>query len=180
MNEPATGEIPPERMLFDKGTASHERYHNQYALLMAMGTIEGLRAARPQDRTFILSRAGFAGIQRYAANWMGDNQSRWDHLAVSMPMAAGFGLSGQPFVGADVGGFQGDTTAELLLRWTQMGALTPFCRNHCDWATHHQYPWTFGREVLDGIRDALRLRYRLLPYLYAAFAEAAETGAPVQ
>ena len=121
MNEPATGEIPPEAMLFDRGRAKHERYHNQYALLMAMGTLEGLRARTPDARTFILSRAGFAGIQRYAANWMGDNQARWDHLWVSMPMACGFGLSGQPFVGADIGGFQGDTNPELFLRWMQIG-----------------------------------------------------------
>ncbi len=93
---------------------SHERYHNQYALLMAMGTTEGLLEAMPDQRTFVLSRAGFAGIQRYAANWMGDNLSRWDHLWLSMPMAAGFGLSGQAFVGADIGGFIGDSSAELL------------------------------------------------------------------
>ena len=94
MNEPATGDIPPERMLFDRGRASHARFHNQYALLMAMGTVEGLKAAMPEQRTFVLSRAGFAGIQRYAANWMGDNQARWDHLWVSIPMANGFGVSG--------------------------------------------------------------------------------------
>ncbi len=110
MNEPATGVIPPGTMLFDKGRASHNRFHNQYALLMAMGTTEGLLAAEPELRTFILSRAGFAGIQRYAANWMGDNHSRWDHLWLSTTMACGFGISGQPFVGADIGGFAGDTT----------------------------------------------------------------------
>ena len=108
MNEPATGNIPAERMLFEGGRASHE-YHNQYALLMAMGTLEGLRSARPELRTFILSRAGFAEIQRYAANWMGDNQSRWDHLELAITMGSGFGVSGQPFVGADIGGFQGNS-----------------------------------------------------------------------
>ena len=105
MNEPATGVIPPDRMRFDRGAHPHERFHNQYALLMAMGTVSGLREAMPDLRTFVLTRAGSPGIQRYAANWMGDNQSRWDHLWVSIPMATGFGLSGQPFVGADVGGF---------------------------------------------------------------------------
>jgi alpha-glucosidase len=180
MNEPATGEIAPQAMLFDKGRAKHERYHNQYALLMAMGTIEGLKAARPQDRTFILSRAGFAGIQRYAANWMGDNQARWDHLWVSMPMACGFGLSGQPFVGADIGGFQGDTNPELFLRWMQMGVLTPFCRNHSETNNVDQYPWSFGPEIHDLAREAVRLRYRLMPYIYSAFVRASETGEPVQ
>jgi len=97
MNEPATGAIPSDRMRFDGGQHSHERYHNQYALLMAMGTTAGLLAAMPERRTFVLSRAGSAGIQRYAANWMGDNQSRWDHLWLSMPMASGLGISGQAF-----------------------------------------------------------------------------------
>src|SRR4051794_23730457 len=180
MNEPATGDIPPERMLFDRGRASHARYHNQYALLMAMGTVAGLRAAHPENRTFVLSRAGFAGIQRVAANWMGDNLARWDHLWLSIPMATGFGISGQPFVGADVGGFRGHTNAELFLRWMQMGTLTPFCRNHSELDSIDQYAWAWGESVLSGARTAIELRYRLLPYIYAAFVRASETGEPVQ
>ncbi|MDA0182093.1 glycoside hydrolase family 31 protein [Solirubrobacter phytolaccae] len=180
MNEPATGSIPPGRMRFDHGTQSHERFHNQYALLMAMGTVEGLRSAMPSLRTFVLSRAGSAGIQRYAANWMGDNQARWDHLWVSIPMANGFGVSGQPFVGADVGGFQGDSSGELFVRWMQYGALTPFCRNHSMMGSVDQYAWAWGEATLELAREAIRFRYRLLPYLYAAFLRACETGAPVQ
>jgi alpha-glucosidase len=180
MNEPATGGIPPERMRFGRGEYAHERFHNQYGLLMAMATTAGLRDALPGRRPFVLTRAGFAGIQRYAASWMGDNQSRWDHLWLSMPMAMGFGLSGQPFVGADIGGFQGHSNAELFLRWMQYGTLTPFCRNHSELGNVDQYAWTWGDAVTDLVRDAIRLRYRLLPYLYAAFLEAAESGAPVQ
>ena len=180
MNEPATGDIPPQRMRFGRGEYSHERHHNQYALLMAMGTVAGLRDAMPDRRTFVLSRAGFAGIQRYAANWMGDNLSRWDHLWMSMPMAMGFGVSGQAFVGADVGGFAGHSNAELFLRWMQYGTLTPFCRNHSEIGNIDQYAWSFGPLIEDLVRDAIALRYRLLPYLYAAFLAAAETGAPVQ
>jgi alpha-glucosidase len=167
-------------MRFGRGRFSHERYHNQYALLMAMGTRAGLLDAMPERRTFILSRAGFAGIQRFAANWMGDNQSRWDHLWLSIPMAMGLGVSGQAFVGADVGGFQGNSNAELFLRWMQYGALTAFCRSHSEIGNVDQYAWSFGQFVQDLVRDALRLRYRLLPYLYACFVQAAETGAPVQ
>ncbi|WP_146900762.1 glycoside hydrolase family 31 protein [Cellulomonas aerilata] len=180
MNEPATGHIDPLPMRFGRGAYPHERFHNQYALLMAMGTTQGLLAEMPDRRTFVLSRAGSAGIQRYAANWMGDNMSRWDHLWLSMPMAAGFGISGQAFVGADIGGFMGDSGPELLLRWTQYGALTPFCRNHSVNTAVEQYAWAYGGAVLDVVRDAVRLRYRLLPYLYAAFLRASETGAPVQ
>ncbi|GAC1313430.1 MAG: glycoside hydrolase family 31 protein [Chloroflexota bacterium] len=180
MNEPATGNVPPHAMRFGGGQFSHERYHNQYALLMAMATTAGLRKAMPDKRTFVLSRAGFAGIQRYAANWMGDNHSRWDHLWMSIPMAMGFGISGQAFVGADIGGFAGNSNAELFLRWMQYGVLTPFCRNHSEIGNMDQYAWAFGDAVLDAAREAIRLRYRLLPYVYATFLRAAETGAPVQ
>ena len=167
-------------MRFDRGRDSHERWHNQYALLMAMGTTEGLRAAMPDRRTFVLSRAGFAGIQRYAANWMGDNLSRWDHLRLSVAMACGLGLSGQPFVGADVGGFMGNANAELCVRWTQYGALTPFFRNHSGIGNVDQYAWSWGDAVESQVRSAIELRYRLLPYLYSAFLESSRTGAPVQ
>ncbi len=180
MNEPATGAILAEGMRFGKGQYSHQRYHNQYALLMAMGTTAGLREAMPDQRTFVLSRAGFAGIQRYAANWLGDNLSRWDHLWLSMPMAMGFGVSGQAFVGADIGGFHGGSNAELFLRWMQYGTLTPFCRNHSEVGNVDQYAWAWGDVVQDLVREAIRLRYRLLPYLYATFLRASETGAPVQ
>lgn len=180
MNEPATGAIPPEAMRFGRGRFSHERYHNQYALLMAMGTTQGLLEAMPDRRPFVLTRAGSAGIQRYAASWMGDNMSRWDHLWLSMPMAAGFGISGQAFVGADVGGFMGHTEPELFLRWMQYGVLTPFCRNHSSAGNVDQYAWTFGETVRDLVRAAIEMRYRLMPYVYAAFWQASRTGEPVQ
>jgi alpha-glucosidase len=180
MNEPSTGNIPALPMRFGSGKFSHERYRNQYALLMAMATTAGLLDAMPERRTFVLSRAGFAGIQRYAANWMGDNQSRWDHLWLSIAMGAGLGVSGQAFVGADIGGFAGNSNAELFLRWMQYGTLTPFCRNHSEIGNVDQYAWAFGDVIQDEVRIAIKLRYRLLPYLYACFLEASETGAPVQ
>jgi alpha-glucosidase len=147
---------------------------------MAMGTVDGLLRAMPDKRTFVLSRAGFAGIQRYAANWMGDNLSRWDHLWMSLPMAMGLGLSGQPFVGADIGGFEGSTNAELFTRWIQCGVLTAFCRNHSTVGASDQYVWAFGEAVEELSRKALQLRYRLLPYIYATFMQSTESGAPVQ
>ena len=180
MNEPATGNIDATPMRFGHGKYSHERYRNQYALLMAMGTAAGLLDAMPERRTFVLSRAGFAGIQRYAANWMGDNQSRWDHLWLSIAMGCGFGISGQAFVGADIGGFAGNSNAELFLRWMQYGTLTPFCRNHSEIGNVDQYAWAFGDVIQDHVRIAIKLRYRLLPYLYACFLKASETGEPVQ
>ena len=181
MNEPTTGGVDHLPMRFDRSGANHphERYHNHYGFLMAMGTREGLLKAMPNLRTFILSRAGFAGIQRYAANWLGDNGSRWEHLAMSIPMAMNLGISGQPFVGADVGGFVEECQGELLARWTQYGALTPFFRNHYV-ADKEQYPWSFGPAVEQICREAIALRYRLLPYIYSSFVASTETGAPVQ
>ncbi|HEX6764835.1 MAG TPA: TIM-barrel domain-containing protein, partial [Polyangiaceae bacterium] len=181
MNEPATGAIEPFAMRFDRDGADdpHERWHNQYALLMALATREGLLRARPGERPFILSRAGFAGIQRFAAQWLGDHSATFEHLRMGLPMALGMGLSGQPFVGADVPGFAGQATSELAARWFAYAALTPFCRCHHQMGSGPHYPWSFGPEVENVARAALSLRYRLLPYLYTAFRLSAETGAPV-
>ena len=182
MNEPATGDVEPFSMRFDRDgqNHSHERFHNQYGLLMAMATVEGYRRFDPSSRPFILSRAGFAGIQRYAAQWLGDNYSSWEHLSMSLPMATGLGLSGQPFIGADIPGYAGTPNAELALRWFQYGTLTPFSRCHAVTGEPDQYPWSFGAAVEALVRDSLALRYKLLPYLYAQFWVASETGAPIQ
>ncbi|MDF3128455.1 glycoside hydrolase family 31 protein [Kiritimatiellaeota bacterium B1221] len=182
MNEPATGAQSPYAMRFDRDGANHahERYHNQYAMLMAMGTYEGMRTAMPNLRTFILSRAGFAGMQRYAANWTGDNCSTWEHLAMSIPMNCNLGLSGHPFVGSDIGGFCGDTQEELLVRWYQYGVFQPFMRNHNCTGNRSQYPWSFGEKAEALIKKAIELRYRLLPYIYTSFMQSAEEGCPVQ
>jgi alpha-glucosidase len=182
MNEPATGDVEPFAMRFDRDGANHphERFHNQYALLMAMSTYEGQRRKNPSLRPFILSRAGFAGMQRYAAQWLGDNASDWDNLRVSIPMAMGMGVSGQAFVGADIPGFSAKPSPELAVRWMQYGTMTPFCRCHNEAGELDQYPWSFGPGVERRCRAALELRYRLLPYVYSAFVRASETGAPVQ
>jgi alpha-glucosidase len=182
MNEPATGDVEPFSMRFDRDgqNYSHERFHNQYGLLMAMATVEGYRRFDPNTRPFILSRAGFAGIQRYAAQWLGDNYSDWEHLSMSLPMATGLGLSGQPFIGADIPGFAGTPNPEMAVRWFQYGTLTPFSRCHAVIGEPDQYPWSFGAAVEKLVREALMLRYKLLPYLYAQFWASSETGAPIQ
>ncbi len=180
MNEPATFDGDVEAMRFGHGQHEHARFHNEYALLMAQGTVDGLRAAMPNLRTFVLSRAGSPGIQRCAANWMGDNVSTWEHLGMSLPMALGLGISGQPFVGADIGGFGMNCNGELLARWYQCAAYTPFFRNHNCSGHRDQYPWSFGPAVEQICREAIRERYRLLPYLYTSFMQSSESGAPVQ
>ena len=128
---------------------------------------------------FSLTRSGFAGIQRYAAVWTGDNTASWEHLRLSLPMLCNLGLSGVPFVGADIGGFWDDATPELYARWIQAGVLYPMIRGHSHRETRPNEPWEFGDEVEAVARGALRLRHELLPYLYTLFHEAATSGAPV-
>jgi alpha-glucosidase len=196
MNEPAltnmlvTGaEVPEDRTMagdaiqrpdgVDSPATPHARLHNAYGLLMARATREGLERIRPNGRAFVLSRAGYAGIQRYAAIWTGDNHSRWEHLALATRMALSLGMSGIPFVGFDTGGFWESADGELLTRFTQLGALFPFFRNHSALLSEPQEPWAFGQPWEALIRRAIESRYRLLPYLYTLTANAAQTGAPI-
>ncbi len=178
MNEPAVwGKAFPVEIESEAG--SFKRVRNLYALYMAQGTYEELLDARPDERPFVLTRAGFAGIQRYAAVWTGDNVASWEHLELGIRMLIGLGLSGVPFVGADVGGFIGGPSPELFARWIQVGALTPFFRGHTAHDTPPQEPWSFGAEVEAISRHAIETRYRMLPYLYTLFRESSLTGAPL-
>ncbi|NLW02062.1 MAG: DUF5110 domain-containing protein [Clostridiaceae bacterium] len=172
--------VPDDLMMdFDGKPQPFSRCHNAYGLLMCRATYEGFRALRPRERPFMVTRSAYSGIQRYAAVWTGDNYSWWEHLAASIPMHLNIGLSGIPFVGADVGGFQGNSSPELYARWIQLGAFTPFFRAHSEKSTQDHEPWSFGPEVEEIARKAIRLRYELLPYLYSEFRQACETGLPV-
>jgi alpha-glucosidase len=159
--------------------ADHRKVHNVYGMLMARATYEGLKRLRPGERPFVLTRASYAGGHRYAATWTGDNTSSWDHLSLWIPMVLNLGLSGQPFAGPDIGGFTGVPTAELYTRFLQAGVFSPFCRTHAQKGKPDQEPWSFGPEYEAINRRAIELRYRLLPYLYTVFEEAARTGVPV-
>ncbi len=158
---------------------THRRYHNVYGMLMARASFEGLKKLAPEKRPFVLTRAGFAGVQRYSAVWTGDNYSAWEHLALSIPMLANMSVSGVPFVGADVGGFQDMPTAELYTRWVQAAALTPFLRSHSVGWVGNKEPWEFGEEFTKINRASVELRYQFLPYLYTLFREHERTGEPV-
>jgi len=157
---------------------SHGQYHNVYGMLMSKATRDAMREARPSRRPFVLTRSTYLGGQRYAATWTGDNVADWNHLHWSVPMVLNLGLSGQPNSGPDIGGFAGTPTPELFARWIGVGALLPFCRTH-NALKGDQEPWSFGAEVEEIARVALARRYRLLPYLYTVFWEAAKTGLPV-
>ncbi len=157
----------------------HSAMHNLYGSAMAQASREGALLAAPDKRPFILTRSGYAGIQRHAAVWTGDNSSTWEHLAESIPMLLNLSLSGVAFCGADVGGFLDNCTGELLARWTQLAAFTPFFRNHANIDTHRQEPWAFGPRFEALCRDAITLRYQMLPYLECLYAEAHRMGAPI-
>jgi len=162
----------------DIAAGDHAQYHNVYGLLMSKATQEGMRAARPERRPFVLTRSSYLGGQRHAATWTGDNVSSWEHLHWSVPMALNLGLSGQPYCGPDVGGFAGSPSPALFAHWMGVGAFLPFFRTHN--ALHgDQEPWSFGEPTEELSRVALARRYRLLPYLYTLFEEAASTGMPV-
>jgi alpha-glucosidase len=172
----------------DDHVYTHSAVHNLYGLWEAQATFAALATVVPEStvrdsdtvrrRPFILSRSGFAGIQRYAAVWTGDNCSWWEHLALAIPMCLNLGLSGVPFVGVDVGGFQYNATPELYTRWVQMGIFFPLLRAHSANDTNPHEPWSFGAETLNIVRTYLHYRYRLLPYWYALFYESSQTGAP--
>jgi alpha-glucosidase len=153
--------------------------HNAYGLDMSRATARAFEILKSGERPFVLTRAGCAGIQRYAAVWTGDNHSWWEHLAQSIPMLLGMGLSGLAFVGSDAGGFQGDADAELYVRWMQLASLTPFFRAHAAISSRAQEPWSFGPEAESLAAAAIRLRYSLLPYIYSEFRRASMDGLPV-
>ncbi len=164
MNEPAnfTGPLPDD-VQFSQG--GHLKIHNVYGHLMAQATHEGLERLTG-DRPFVLTRACYAGSQRYCSGWTGDNHSLWAHMQLSITQMLNLGLSGMNSVGSDVGGFGSDTTPELLVRWMQLGAVSPFFRNHSANQTRRQEPYAFDKKTLRACRSALDLRYHLLPYLY--------------
>ncbi len=161
------------------GTRRHLETHNVYGLTMCAATRVALERFGNGKRGFVLTRAGFAGIQRYSAVWTGDNSSYWEHLAFSIPMILGLGLSGVAFTGADIPGFAANANGELLARWYQLGAFYPLMRNHSAKGTTMQEPWRFGEPYLSLARAALEMRYALLPTLYTLMHNASQNGQPV-
>jgi alpha-glucosidase len=157
----------------------HKFFHNAYGMEMARSTYDGLLRLRPNSRPFVLTRSGTAGMQRYAALWTGDNTSSWEHLSLAIRMCLNISMSGVPFVGVDIGGFWNACPAELLVRFAQLGAFLPFCRNHNAVGNPSQEPWAFGESHESAFRKAIETRYSLIPYLYTLFQEASTDGTPI-
>ncbi len=183
MNEPV---IFPDKTFpddtrhdFDGYSCSHLKAHNVYGQCMARATRMGMARHAPERRPFVLSRAGFAGLQRWAATWTGDNCSDWDNLKMANLMVQRLATSGISFSGADTGGFLGRPTPELFCRWVQMAAFHVFFRNHNNGEYGGQEPWCFGPVVEEIVRHAIEERYRLLPYFYTLFHHYAAEGTPI-
>ncbi|HEY5026113.1 MAG TPA: glycoside hydrolase family 31 protein [Acidimicrobiales bacterium] len=146
---------------------------------MNQAGFEGLRAAAPQRRPFIVSRSGWAGMQRWAWNWTGDVSSTWESMRQQIATVVGLGLSGIPYSGSDIGGFSGVPDDELYLRWLQMSVCMPYCRTHSVRGVPPREPWCFGEPTKRILASWIRFRYRLLPYLYTLAHLASESGVPL-
>ncbi|MFI5361894.1 MAG: TIM-barrel domain-containing protein [Elusimicrobiota bacterium] len=185
MNEPAvfnaskTMPLDVVHRLDDGSTLDHRAVHNVFGMQNARATYDGLRRLRPDERPFVLTRAGYAGVQRWAASWTGDNSATWNHLAMSTPMLLSLGLSGYALVGDDVGGFVDSPSADLLTRWMELGAFNPIFRNHAEKGSRDREPWVDGPAHEAIRRRAIENRYALLPYLYTSLEETSRSGLPL-
>ena len=181
MNEPASfhGELPSDVVFHDGNRkTNHAEMHNVYGHLMCKATFEGLKE-QTGKRPYVITRACYAGTQKYSTVWTGDNQSLWHHLQMVIPQLCNLGMSGFAFCGTDVGGFGADCTPELLCRWVQAAMFSPLFRNHSAKGTKDQEPWRFSKEVADINRKYIELRYQFLPYIYDLFYQGETTGLPV-
>ncbi|MGW8063200.1 glycoside hydrolase family 31 protein [Streptomyces ziwulingensis] len=156
----------------------HREAHNVHALCMARAGYEGLRALAPGERPFVLSRSGWAGMQRYGGAWSGAVATGWPGLRASLALVMGFGLCGVPYSGTYVGGAGGSASPELYLRWLQLAAHLPLFRTYGGPRAAGGAPWEFGDEVLEHARVAFAERRRLLPYFVTLAHLARRTGAP--
>jgi len=190
MNEPAIFNVESRTMPldvrhrieepgFETRTATHAEIHNIFGMENSRATHDGLLKLEPAERPFVLTRASYAGGQRYAATWTGDNSPTWAHLTLSVNMQLNLGVSGFAWSGADVGGFAGSPSPELLTKWIEIGAFTPLFRDHAAKGTRPHEPWVDGPAQTAIRRRYIEERYRLMPYLYALADEAARTGLPV-
>jgi alpha-glucosidase len=185
MNEPSvfveskTMPLDTRHRLDNGKTLPHLAIHNVLGMQNGRATFEGLLKLQKNERPFVLTRATYAGGQRFTATWTGDNTSSWNHLRMSVPTLLNMGISGQPLVGVDIGGFNGSPTGDLLTRWMFLGAFNPIFRNHTAKGTKDQEPWVFGPEYEKQMKRAIEQRYRMLPYIYTAAEEASRTGTPI-
>ena len=182
MNEPAVwGQNIPDLVQFDfdGNKTTMRQAHNVYGMQMVRSTYDGVRKLNPDKRPLTITRATYAGGQRYSTIWTGDNASYDDHMLLGVRLVNSLGVSGFPFAGPDVGGFVGEPSPDLIMRWLSVGIYTPFLRNHVDYNHNYREPWIYGKENEKIARELINQRYRLLPYIYSTAYEATQTGLPV-
>ena len=185
MNEPCVFNNDYKTMLesciheSDFGVIEHKEFHNRYGFEMSRCSNEAQKELNSNKREFSMTRATFAGGQRYSSVWTGDNMSLWSQMKMSIVMNSNLGLSGFSFVGNDVGGFGLDCEEELFIRWMELGAFLPIFRNHSNMYTRRQEPWAFGQQTLEISKKFINLRYELIPYIYNSFFQSYKEGIPV-
>ncbi|TDS14406.1 alpha-glucosidase [Maribacter caenipelagi] len=185
MNEPAVMEVPTKtapldtRHNYDGHPCTHRKAHNVFGMQMVRATYEGVKKYVYPKRPFVITRAAFAGTQRYSSTWTGDNVATWEHLWIANVQVQRMCLSGYSFVGSDIGGFAEQPDGELFARWVQLGIFHPFCRVHSSGDHGDQEPWSFGSEITDIVRKFINLRYQLLPYLYTMFYKYTKENIPM-
>jgi len=182
MNEPAVfGRVFPDdvRHNYDDHRGSHRKAHNVYGMQMVRATYEGLRKLYKNKRPFTITRAAYAGTQRYSSVWTGDNIATWEHLRMGVLQLQRLSVSGLSFCGTDIGGFTGNPDGELYTRWMQFGVFSPFMRVHSAGDTHDRQPWSFGPEWEAICKKFIELRYKLLPYIYSVFWQQHKHGLPI-
>ena len=185
MNEPAVMEVPTKtapldtRHNYDGHPCTHRKAHNIYGMQMVRATYEGIKKYVYPKRPFVITRAAYAGTQRYSSTWTGDNVATWEHLWLANVQVQRMCMSGMSFVGSDIGGFAEQPNGELFARWIQLGVFHPFCRVHSSGDHGDQEPWSFDTDVTDIVRKYIELRYQLLPYLYTMFWKYSKFGEPM-
>ena len=178
MNEPAAwGQNMPWLVKF--GDKYMPEVRNAYGMQMARATYEGTKKLLGNKRPFVLTRAAYSGTQRYSAIWTGDNSAYDAHMLLGQRLVNSLGLTGMSLTGVDIGGFTGDPTPELMVRWNSLGVYTPMFRNHAAIDTKRREPWVWGKKNEAIIRKDIEQRYKLLPYLYSCFYQSTQTGMPV-
>ncbi len=185
MNEPAVMEVPSKtapldtRHNYDGNRCTHRKAHNIYGMQMVRATYEGIKKYVFPKRPFVITRAAYAGTQRYSSTWTGDNVATWEHLWIANVQVQRMCMSGMSFVGSDIGGFAEQPNGELFARWIQLGIFHPFCRVHSSGDHGDQEPWSFDSDLTDIVRKFIELRYQLLPYLYTMFWKYSNQGIPM-
>ena len=180
MDEPAIfRKNAPDALLMgdENNPVTFKEGRNVYGYEMARATYEGVKQLTGL-RPFNISRSAFSGVQRFASMWTGDNESNDMHMFMDTRMSLSLSMTGLSYVGMNIGGFVGNPTPALMVRWMQLGVYMPLFINHTVGSNPHE-PYAFPEPVRSELRSAIRYRYSLLPYLYAAFYQSATTGTPI-